>query len=212
MRSLLPSGFRTLPLLVLACACTPQGDPSIPSTGYSDDFERTSLGDDWFNTGGPYRIQGGKLRVRGAKNRPLWLRKRLPRDVRVEFDVRSESPEGDIKVEIFGDGKSKATTDSYTATSYVVIFGGWNNTTNAIARMDEHAEDRVVGPKFPVTPGRTYHMRIERAGATIRAFADDQLLAEMHDPEPLWGRGHQYFAFNNWQSDLFFDNLKITPL
>ncbi|MBW2159703.1 MAG: hypothetical protein JRH14_07015 [Deltaproteobacteria bacterium] len=41
--------------------------------------------------------------------------------------MRSESAEGDIKVEIFGDGASHAKDDTYTATSYVIIFGGWNN-------------------------------------------------------------------------------------
>jgi len=34
----------------------------------------------------------------------------------------------------------------------------------------------------------------------------------MSDPNPLQGRGHDHFGFNNWQSDLWFDNLKITPL
>jgi len=34
----------------------------------------------------------------------------------------------------------------------------------------------------------------------------------MEDDEPLEGRGHDHFAFNNWQSDLWFDNLEITPL
>jgi len=35
---------------------------------------------------------------------------------------------------------------------------------------------------------------------------------EMADPEPLRGRGHDHFGFNNWQSELWFDNLKVTPL
>jgi hypothetical protein len=34
----------------------------------------------------------------------------------------------------------------------------------------------------------------------------------MNDREPLSGRGHDHFAFNNWDSDLWFDNLRITPL
>jgi hypothetical protein len=34
----------------------------------------------------------------------------------------------------------------------------------------------------------------------------------MKDSDPLWGRGHDHFAFNNWNSELWFDNLKITPL
>ena len=198
-------------LSLLVAGCVPRGDPAIGDV-FVDDFEREDLGPAWRNTGGPYRIIDGKLHVRGARNKPLWLRRQLPRDVRIELDVRSESDEGDIKVEVFGDGVSKATSTSYTATSYVVIFGGWSNSMNVLARMDEHAEDRVVGEKRKVEKGRTYHMKIERKGDTIEAWVDDQLLVRMVDPNPLWGVGHDHFAVNNWQSDLWFDNLKITPL
>src|SRR6188508_201370 len=122
MRSL---GAFTLVAVCLMAACTPQGDPGIGPEGYSDNFERTEVGPDWLSTGGPFSIRKGMLRVKGARNKPLWLRRTLPRDVRVTFDVRSDSPEGDIKIEVFGDGVSKAEQASYTATSYVVIFGGW---------------------------------------------------------------------------------------
>lgn len=193
-------------------ACTPQGDPAIGPDGFTDDFEREALGDHWHNTGGRYAIRDGWLNVQGARNRPLWLRRRLPRDVRIEFDARSESPQGDLKVEVFGDGSSRATSESYTATSYVVIFGGWNNTTNLIARLDEHGDDRAVGPTRRVEPGRVYRFRIERRGNRITAWVDDEELAHLDDPNPLEGRGHDHFAFNDWEADLWFDNLRITPL
>ena len=192
--------------------CTPQGDPAIGPEGFHEDFTAAKLSEAWNNTGGNYRLQDGQLHVKGARNRPLWLSRTLPHDVRIEVDVRSQSPEGDIKLEVFGDGQSKATEDSYTATSYVIIFGGWDNTTNLIARMDEHGDDRAVGPKRKVELGRTYRMRVERKGETIQAWVDDQPLASMTDPDPLYGPGHDHFAFNNWESDLYFDNLRIEPL
>ena len=199
-------------LAVIHPGCTPQGDPAIGPEGFFDDFEREELGDLWHNTGAPWRIVDGALNIRNARNRPLWLRRTLPRDCRIELTVRSESPEGDIKIEVFGDGSSRATTESYTATSYVVIFGGWSNSTNLIARMDEHAADRAVGPRRPVEMGHTYRMRIERRGSRITAWADDVELATMDDPDPLEGRGHDHFAFNDWQAELWFDDLRITPL
>lgn len=196
----------------LPAACTPLGDPAIGPAGFFDDFDRDELGDLWSNTGAAWRIVDGQLNIRGARNRPLWLRRALPRNARIEFDVRSEGPEGDIKSEFFGDGTSRATTDSYTATSYVVIFGGWGNSLDVLARMDEHASDRVERPSRRVEQGRTYHLKVERTGSTITAWVDDQELVSMDDPHPLEGRGHDHFGFNNWQVELWFDNLRITPL
>jgi len=214
MASTLSKRFARLFALVttsLLAACVPRGDPALDGV-LVEDFNRSELGTLWRNTGGPYQLIDGKLKVRGARNKPLWLRRTLPRDVRIEFDVRSESPDGDIKVEVYGDGTSKATQLSYTATSYVVIFGGWHNTMNVIARLDEHADDRVVGTPKKVVPGQTYRMKIERKGDTITSWADGTLLAKMKDPRPLWGAGHDHFAINNWDAEVWFDNLKITPL
>jgi len=180
---------------------------------FEDRFERPRLGDDWRDTSeGSYRIVGGKLRAQGAHNHPLWLRKRLPRDVRVEFSARSESPAGDIKAEIFGDGRSWATEDSYTATSYVVIFGGWHNRLSALARMNEHGDDRKTRSAPRVVPGRTYRLRIERRGATVSWWVDEQPMLSMQDRSPLRGSGHEYFAFNDWESEVWFDDLVVTPL
>lgn len=192
--------------------CTPQGDPGIGADGFRDDFDRESLGDIWHNTGGAYEIRDGELHIRGARNKPLWLRRVLPRDARITVDVRSESSEGDIKLEVWGDGSSRATTDSYTATSYVFIFGGWGNSRNVLARMDEHGDDRVVGQQKTVVQGQVYHLKVERRGDTVTFFVDDELIATMEDDEPLEGRGHDHFAFNNWESDLWFDNLVIESL
>lgn len=201
----------SLSLCALVFACVPRGDPALGGV-FKDDFNRADLGPLWRNTGGSYQIVDGKLRVRGAHNKPLWLKRTLPRNARIEFDVRSESPEGDIKVEVYGDGVSKATEVSYTATSYVVIFGGWNNSKNVLARMNEHGSDRVEGSSRKVEKGRTYRMKIERQGDTITAWVDGALLAKMTDQDPLSGSGHDHFGINNWQSELWFDNLMITPL
>jgi hypothetical protein len=201
--------------LMVATACTPLGDPAIPAEGFFDDFERDGLGDSYRDTahGSAWTIRDGELRAMSARNRPLWLARRLPDDVRVEFDVRSESPQGDIKVELFGDGVSKATAESYTATSYVIIFGGWNNSLNVLARMDEHGADRVVGPsKKRVEQGKTYHFLIERRGTLLTVNVDGEELLRLDDPEPLRGRGHDHFAFNAWEAKLVFDDLRITPL
>lgn len=189
-------------------------EPRSPSVGqrFEDHFERTELGSDWRETGEGWRIEEGALRGQGARNHPLWLRRKLPRNARIEFDAWSDSPAGDLKCEVWGDGSSHAVQASYTATSYVVIFGGWSNNYNVIARMDEHAPDRRqrVGPR--VEMGRHYHFSIERRGRVLRWMLDGAPMLEWDDPDPLAGPGHEYFAFNDWDAQVHFDNLVITPL
>ncbi len=112
-----------------------RGVPDAPlALPFQDDYSNSNtVKANYFTTGGHWRTVNGELVSPGVKNNPLWLKAKLPRDVAVEFDVRSESPEGDIKVEIFGDGSDHAS-------GYVLIHGGWNNTISVIARLNEHGE------------------------------------------------------------------------
>ncbi len=210
-------------LPVLALAFRPAASTSAlvaPSTGFSDDFNRPDLGLNYFSTGAYWRIVNGELLSPGAKNNPLWLRAALPENVQVEFDARSESPDGDVKCEIFGDGYSHAS-------GYILIFGGWSNNITAIARLDEHGVPvtgnfpsplpndgrvRVERRDMKVAQGQMYHWTIRRQGEHLAWQLDGQPVLEIIDHEPLRGSGHDRFAFSTWDVDAFYDNLKITPL
>jgi len=182
--------------------------PAGPS---SDDFQRAELGDAWLSTGGTWRIENGELVIDHAYNHPLWLRRPIPEDAVIELDCWSNDAVGDLKVEAWGDGKSFATTPSYTATSYVFIFGGWHNTFSGIARMNEHGNDRRMRGDLRVEKGKKYHWRIARKGGHIDWQIDGKPVMTYDDPRPLEGRDHSYFGFNDWEAELHFDNLKITP-
>ncbi len=198
---------------------------------YQQDFSDPAVVQrDFFSTGGHWRVVNGQLLSPGVKNNPLWLQAKLPRDVAIEFDARSESPEGDLKVEVFGDG-----TDH--ASGYILIHGGWNNSLSIIARLDEHGASlqslqqraegkglvetgvfrkdthmRVEARPYPVEIGRTYRWRIERRGSLLRWLIDGKPFMEFDDPLPLEGKGHDRFGFSSWDAQLFFDNLRIEPL
>ena len=161
---------------------------------------------------GAYTIVDGKLRAQGAHNRPLWLDAELPADARIDFTARSQSPAVDIKVEVFGDGRSFAKTASYTATSYVLILGGWNNSRSIIARMDEHGADRRVRQEPRGEVGRTYAFTVVRKGNALTWRVDGEPFLELDDPAPLRGPGHEHFAFNNWETEVFFDDLVVREL
>jgi len=192
---------------------------------FNDDFaDPATVAGKYFSTGGQWRVVNGELLSPGVKNNPLWLRASLPNDVAVEFDVRSMSPEGDIKVEIFGDGSDHAS-------GYVLIHGGWNNALSIIARLDEHAPSvqalqqtgalknytmdtrvRVEATPFRVDLGRRYHWRIERRGKVISWSIDGTPFMSFEDPMPLTGKGHDRFGFSSWEAQLYFDNLTVTAL
>jgi hypothetical protein len=208
--------------------------PATAAVPYADDFSSPdTVAEHYSSIGGLWRVVNGELLSPGVKNNPLWLKASLPADVAVEFDARSMSPEGDIKAEIFGDG-----TDH--ASGYILIHGGWNNSLSIIARLDEHGaslqalqaeaqrrgnpdlvQSGVVTPRsrlrveanpYPVQLGRTYHWRIERRGPQLTWFIDGQKFMEFNDPFPLVGKGHDRFGFSSWEAQLYFDNLRVTPL
>ena len=182
------------------------------------------LGPDWTATApGIWKVEDGRLCGSGARNRGVWLNRTLPVNARIEFDAVSYSPEGDIKTEVWGDGKSYATGTSYTnATSYLAILGGWKNTLHVLARVNEHGGDRKVlrvdpasdDPRErPVNVGQTYRFRVERTdGHTVRWSVDGQEYLSYDDPAPLAGAGHDHFGFNVWDARVCFDNVKVTPL
>lgn len=197
-----------------AGACKVKDPPPIRET-WTDDFERDAIGGNYYATGAGYGVADGALSARGARNHPLWLRAKLPRDVRIEFDAWSNDPRGDIKVEVFGDGRSyDPDGGAYMASGYELIFGGWGNARSIIARLDEHAPDVVKRTLPKVVPGQRYRWIIERKGKLLTWYIDDRTtpFLQLDDPRPLDGAGHEYFGFNNWETDTWFDNLVITPL
>jgi len=226
-----------LPLIHYALRGEQEATVQVP---YADDYsDRTTVERNYWTNGGYWRTVNGQLLAPGVKNNPLWLKAKLPRDAVVEFDTRSESPEGDIKCEIFGDGLNHAS-------GYVLIHGGWNNSVSVIARLDEHGVSlsqlqqearkiqseqnlpqanlvdtgvfradtrmRVEANPYPVQIGRTYHWKIERKGTVLRWSIDGKPFMEFDDPFPLEGSGHDRFAFSSWEAQLYFDNLSVRAL
>lgn len=179
----------------LLTGCLAEGPPTASSRGqasasaapvdppldqpFSDAFDRAELGPAWLALSPAWRIEQGRLCAKGARNRGVWLRRTLPRDARIEVTAIAGSEAGDLKLELWGDGRSGATGTTYDdATSYVAIFGGWRNARHVLARLDEHGEDRgeltvdrAGGDprRSPVVPGQPYRFRFERRdGRTLR--------------------------------------------
>jgi hypothetical protein len=201
----------------VALSFVPACKPKIPTITepFGDSFERIDLGGDWHDTGNTFRIVDGKVSSQQAHNHPLWLRRKLPRDVQIDFDAMSRSPAGDLKVELYGDGESfDPDGNRYDPTGYMIVFGGWNNSKSIISRLGEHDDAVKVakvrqGDQPLVVPGRTYHFTITRKGGRIDWKLDGKPYLSWTDPDPLSGSGHEYFAINDWEAEVYFDNLVI---
>lgn len=215
-----PSFWPLLLLALVSIAC--KAKTPVISEPFSEDFERAEVGPGWHNTGGEYAVKDGKLNVTRAHNHPLWLRRKLPRDVVVELDVMSKGMDpstnrfkGDSKIELFGDGESydpDTPFNAYFPSGYVFVFGGWNNSNSIIGRKGEHDDlAKVQRPGPTMEPGRTYKWKITRKGSQIDWLVDGQPFLSWNDPEPLAGEGQEYLGINAFDSDVWFDNLRIAP-
>ncbi|NVJ27734.1 hypothetical protein HUW62_41640 [Myxococcus sp. AM011] len=224
-----------------------RGDADVTATvPYTQDFTDPGVVKrDFFSTGGYWRVIQGELLAPGVKNNPLWLQAPLPDDVAIEFDVRSELPEGDIRVEVFGNGVDPSS-------GYILVQGGFNNSLSVLGRLDmgapnidslkrraarkagaqgEKVDDgakieaadiatvfkddtrvRVEARGTPVQAGRTYHWRIERRGSLLRWSIDGEPFLEFDDPRPLKGQGNDRLGLSGFESQIFYDNLRVdTP-
>ena len=201
--------------LLLMCLGCKVNDPPPITEAWTDSFDRDRPGPNYYKTGKGYDVVDGALSAHGAHNHPLWLRKKLTRDVRIELDCWSNEDRGDIKIELFGDGHSYDPDGGrYMASGYEIIFGGWYNAKSIIARLDEHGKDLAERVEPKVIAKQRYHWKIERQGQKISWWIDDLQTPFLvyDDPHPLEGPGHEYLGFNNWETDTWFDNLVVTPL
>jgi hypothetical protein len=203
-----------LPLLALASLALGCKAKVLPlAEPFTDGFDRAEVGGDWNNTGANYRTAAGALEIQGAHNHPLWLRRKLPANVVVELDATSRSPEGDLKIELMGDGVSfDPDQGRYDPTGYMFVFGGWHNSLSIISKLGEHDDAvKVSRADVKVEPGHTYHWKIVKRGGVLDWEIDGRPFLQYFDPHPLSGTGHEFFAFNNWETDVSYDNVRIRP-
>lgn len=225
-----------LTMLIVVGACQGSGKPQV-SIPYRQDFQSGALGPEWSSRAAGWQVVDGRLFNDGARNVPLWLSVPLPNDVRVSMDVESKSDAVDLKFEIFGDGTHHESgyivilagwSNSRSIIARLAEHGERHDgvrtaavnqslrdevTQDAAAAAERHRVRRdLVQRSARLQPNRTYKLRFEKQGHDLRFFVDDALHLEYFDPSPLGGRGHDRFAFNNWASLAYFDNLKIEAL
>ncbi len=193
-----------LPLLSLLR----DGRPAVPATlPLQETFDGASGPPParWWSGGSSWRLLDGRLHAAAARNNPLWLDAALPRDVRISFTAMALGAHGDVKVELFGNGRDHAS-------GYVLVLGGWKNTVTVLARLDEHGLDRLETATPLAQQGVAQRWELTARGARLTWRLDGETVLELEDPAPLRGPGHDRFAFSGWESDVLFDDLLIEAL
>jgi hypothetical protein len=204
--------------------CSAKED-ALLTAPFVDNFDRADLGtNDWYSTSyGAYSIRNGRLCTAKPRNHPLWLKRKLPANVRVEFEAIALSNNADIKVELFGDGCGYDTNgNEYTSTGYVAVLGAHNNTEHWLARLYEHGPEARKTPLIAgsdsianskLVQGTTYKFELARTdGKELRFLVNGTLVHAMPDAQPLAGEGHDHFAFDGWDAPVCFDKVTVTPL
>jgi len=108
------------------------------------------------------RVANGWLHLQNIRNEPpVWVDFALPERVRIEFDARAMSPDGDIKVEIFGNGNDHQS-------GYILVFGAHNNAEDWFARLDEHGADARKRGSAGVEQNKVYRLAIVRTDNRVR--------------------------------------------
>lgn len=202
--------MRLLALCLSVCSIAACAKPVDPLTGgklvFTEDFEGSGLPPAWSTKSVVWKVAQGRLTGARAENEGVWLSQPLPEQVRVTFTVSSASPDGDIKFEIFNDGKTHQS-------GYIGIFGGWKNSLNIIARLDEHGTDRLVGAEGQaVVKDRAYEMTVVRTDNRVRWWVDGQPFLTYADAAPLRGEGHNHLGFNTWHAPLSYDAVRVYDL
>ncbi|MEE8409629.1 MAG: hypothetical protein V3T05_08490 [Myxococcota bacterium] len=229
-----------LPAMMVAVGACQSGGKTVATIPYAQDFESGALGPEWSSRAAGWQVVGvvnGRLFNDGAHNVPLWLSAPLPNDVRVTMDAESKSDAVDLKFEIFGDGARHESgyivilagwSNSRSIIARLAEHGerhdGVRTPEVTQSLRDEVAKDEAAAARSHrgrrdlvqrsarLQPNRVYKLRFEKEGHDLRFFVDDALHMEYFDPSPLGGHGHDRFAFNNWASQVYFDNLKIEAL
>lgn len=197
--------------LLASAGCRAKLEPI--TSDLRETFDRSDIGPAWRDTGGKFQIVNGELSTNAGRHHPIWLQRQLPKDISLEFDVRTTSQDADIRVVLFGDGKSaNPDVQGCQSSGYELVFGGGKNQLSVICRGGQtDGGHQRARSDWPVVPDRTYHFYITRKDGVVSWYVDGHDMLSWSDPEPLSGVGHEAFAFVGGQSEVFFDNLVIGP-
>ena len=158
---------------------------------FEDRFQRAELGPDWVEAKN-VSIVNGRLFLKGRVD--AMLSRGYPADVKVEFvaEADPEQPPCDLAVTL--------------ANSFLLAFGGGNNTFNQITGAGVTVRDN--NPPFPIEHGKKYRIVAVKEGPMLLLYCNDQKLLEAKLADPLGGPEFDKVSLTTWNG-MYVDDVKV---
>ena len=198
--------FAALLLFGISVGCrapTPKAVSVVAPEGwrlrFSDTFDRSEPGPDWYLVSGNWRIEDGAL-AGGSHGAPGYnnvvCTKEFQGDQRLEFYARSDHP-----CDLTG---LLGVSDSGYMGGYFFGFGSDNNAYSKLLIRGR----LVMKYDAKIIPGKRHHVVCERVGNQLRHIVDGrEVMTFTHEP-PLAGPGHEMVGFFIWNTGEI-DDVKV---
>ena len=167
-----------------------------------------SLQDEWTIHQSEWCVTNGWLQ---GKNRGNWpgmaiMKKNFPGNVIVTFDASTVFPSThDINVMWNGEWLK---SENRRGVAYVAGLQGWWNGKVGIEKSPDY-KFMTGTPLFKFEPGTIYHIKAGSIDGHCFIFADDNLLLETMDPDPIDNQEHTKIGFEAYSSTIRIKNIAI---
>ena len=173
-------------------------DSPVPNLDF-ESFRMTGPGDTAPSPSDDWKVVDGKLVGTAVGGFTMCRTKQeFPGDIRVEFEMTGLSG-NDHDLDVFLCGG----TPQEGARFYL----GRNGTSRA--GIEAGSETRWFPRVFPLSPGRTYHVAVERDRNMLRLEVDGALVEEHPLIQPLLPRGGCHLGFYTWNGSVAVDNIVV---
>jgi hypothetical protein len=150
---------------------------------FTDNFEDPTLSA-WAGDSSAFRSERAGMVIESAEGRAVWLRRRLPRDVAIEFDLVTppDREAGGIEFYLHAPATNQRTG------GYVFLLGGYSNHWSVLGRQSDDRAPPNSSISFPPNSSWESHPR----GFRMMCGEDRYLLDENHAVLPVVDRGKTY--------------------
>ena len=149
------------------------------------------------------QLVDGALRVEGGRPQLLVLKEEILGDVRLEFDVRQEGDYLNDASCFIGAARDRE-GGVVLSSGYEFKHAGYTNTMDMLTRRGENLYRELADP---LVSGRTYRVRVEKVGATLRMQVDGKEIFTVEDAEPIEDLGHHVLGLFGWRAETYWDNI-----